>query len=153
MTAMNWDEIKELAPLYVIGALDTETSSAVESSLRVATPEQRREIAQWYEVAALLPQSLPDRSPSKDLKGRLLARIAEEVQETPIELAVKKSVVEEMADRAERKILPFAPTRRPESKTARWLLIAATTLLAFTSTYLFRQNAKLAREREQIAQE
>jgi anti-sigma-K factor RskA len=149
---MNWDEIKELAPLYVIGALDDESSSAVESSLRDATPEQQQEIAQWYEVAALLPQALPDQAPPEGLKDRLLARIAGEAQETPIEIAVKQSVVEELADRAEQKILPFAP-RRSESKTARWLLIAATALLAFTSTYLFRQNAKLAREREEIAQE
>jgi anti-sigma-K factor RskA len=121
--------------------------------LRVATPEQQREIARWYEVAAMLPQSLPDQDPPADLKNRLLARIANEAQETPIEIAVKKSVVEQLADREEQKILPFAPTRRPQSRTAQWLLIAATALLAFTSTYLFTQNAKLAREREQLAQE
>ena len=150
---MNWDEIKELAPLYVIGALDTETSSAVESSLRVATPEQQREIARWYEVAAMLPQALPDQDPPADMKNRLLARIASEAQETPIEIAVKKSVVEQLAEREEQKILPFAPTRRPQSKTAQWLLIAATALLAFAAGYLFKKNADLARERDDLSKE
>jgi anti-sigma-K factor RskA len=154
---MNWDEVKELAPLYVIGALDAETSRAVESSLQGATPEQRREVAGWYEVAALLPESLSLPSPSEGFKDRLLARIAEEEQETPVEIAVKESLVKEIAEREEQKILSFATSRRAESRfesrTTRWLLIAATALLAFTSTYLFGQNVKLARERDQISQE
>ena len=43
---MTWDEVKELAPLYAIGALDEETALAVEVSLQDATPdEQTRFIA------------------------------------------------------------------------------------------------------------
>ncbi|MGH9768332.1 MAG: anti-sigma factor [Blastocatellia bacterium] len=154
---MNWDEVKELAPLYVIGALDVETERAIEVSLRDATLEQRQDIAQWCEVAALLPLALPDQTPPDELKERLLSRIANEAQQTPIEIAVGESIVEErvekLAEQAEKKILPFVPARRAESKTTRWLLIAATALLAFTSAYLFGQNAKLAREREEISQE
>jgi anti-sigma-K factor RskA len=34
--------------------------------------------------------------------------------------------------------------------TARWLLIAATALVAFTAGYLFKKNADLARERDDL---
>jgi len=172
---MTWDEVKELAPLYVIGALDEETTRAIEASLRDATPDQQRIVAQWHDVAALLPQALSFQRPPDYLKERLLSRIADETRKTPIEIveessikegieqktpigiAVEESTVkeglEEPSRQAEKKVLPFAPPRRFESKTTRWLLIAATALLFFTSVYLFGQNAKLAREREEISKE
>jgi len=173
---MTWDEVKELAPLYVIGALDEETMRDVESSLRDATPDQQRIVAQWHDVAALLPQALSFQPPPDYLKERLLSRIADEARKTPIDIAVEESIIkegveektpieiaieestikeglEETARQAEKKVLPFAPARRFDSKTTRWLLIAATALLFFTSAYLFGQNAKLTREREEISKE
>ncbi|MGH9937158.1 MAG: anti-sigma factor [Blastocatellia bacterium] len=150
---MTWDEVKELAPLYVIGALDDETTRAIEVSLRDASPEQQRIVAQWHDVAALLPQALPFQTPPDYLKERLLSRIADEARKTPIEIAVEESALEEASKQAEKKVLPFAPARRFDSNTTRWLLIAATALLFFTSAYLFGQNAKLTREREEISKE
>src|SRR5215475_3964484 len=169
---MTWDEVKELAPLYVIGALDEETARAVEVSLQDATAEQQRVVAQWHDVAALLPQALPVQSPPAYLRERLLSRIAAEegvipseiavgeftiadgaeLLETPVEMAVEEYTIVEgkdgIADQTAKKVLPFAAPRRIESKTQRWLLIAATAMLAFTSAYLFGQNAKLAREQD-----
>src|SRR5262245_44283200 len=108
---MNWDEVKELAPLYVIGALDAEAARAVEASLRSATPEQRRDISQWFDVAALLPQALPVQTPPTGLRARLLSRIASEPQEPPVEIAVGEPPIEalaqEPAEQAEKKVLPF----------------------------------------------
>jgi anti-sigma-K factor RskA len=150
---MTWDEVKELAPLYVIGALDEKTARDLEASLNGATPEQRRVVARWLDVAALLPQALPLQTPRDHVKERALNRIAEEAQKTPIEIAVEESTLKEMADRAEKKVLPLVQTRRAESRTARWILIAATALLAFTSAYLFKQNAKLASERDYLSHE
>jgi anti-sigma-K factor RskA len=150
---MMWDEVKELAPLYVIGALDEKTTRDLEASLHVATQEQRRVVAKWLDVAALLPQALPLQTPPDHVKERVLTRIAEEAQKTPIEIAVEESTMKEVADRAEKKVLPFVQPRRAESRTARWILIAATALLAFTSAYLFNQNTKLARERDHMARE
>ena len=150
---MTWDEVKELAPLYVIGALDEKTTRDLEASLHVATPEQRRVVAKWLDVAALLPQALPLQTPSDHVKERVLTRVAEEAQKTPIEIAVEESTMKEVAERAEKKVLPFVQPRRAESRTARWILIAATALLAFTSAYLFNQNTKLARERDHMARE
>jgi anti-sigma-K factor RskA len=150
---MTWDEVKELAPLYAIGALDGETARALEASLDTATSEQLRIVARWRDVAALLPQALPLQTPQDRVKERLLNSIAEEAQKTPIEIAVEESTLKEADGRAEKKILPFVQPRRAESRTVRWMLIAATALLAFTSAYLFTQNAKLARERDNLSRE
>jgi anti-sigma-K factor RskA len=150
---MTWDEVKELAPLYVIGALDEKTAHDLEASLNGATSEQRRVVARWLDVAALLPQALPLQTPPDHIKERVLNRIAEEAQKTPIEIAVEESTLKEMAERAENNVLPLVQTRRAESRTARWILIAATALLAFTSAYLFKQNAKLASERDYLSHE
>jgi anti-sigma-K factor RskA len=150
---MTWDEVKELAPLYVIGALDEKTAHDLEASLHGATPEQRRVVARWLDVAALLPQALPLYTAPDHVKERLLNRIVEEAQKTPIEIAVEESTLKEMAERAEDNVLTFVQTRRAESRTARWMLIAATALLAFASAYLFKQNTKLARDLDYISQE
>jgi anti-sigma-K factor RskA len=147
---MKWKKLKEIAPLYVIGALDEKTAQEVEASLHSASPQQMRVIARWRDIATLLPQALPLQSPPDYLKERLLNRIAEGTQQTPIEIAVEESTSEEMA---EKKVLAFVQPRRAESKTARWLLIAATALLAFTAGYLFKQNADLASERDNVARE
>ena len=150
---MTWDEVKELAPLYVIGALDDKTAHDLEASLNDATSEQRRVVAKWLDVAALLPQALPLQTPPDHIKELVVNRIAEDAQKTPIEIAVEESTLKEMAERAEKKVLPFGQTRRAGSRTARWILIAATALLAFTSAYFFKQNAKLARENGYLSRE
>ncbi len=150
---MKWNKLKEIAPLYVIGALDEKTAREVEASLDSATPEQQRVVARWRDVAALLPQALPLQTPPDYLRERLLNRIVEGTQQTPIEIAVEESSLLEMAEQDERNVLPFVQPRRAESKTARWLLIAATALLAFTAGYLFKKNADLARERDDLSKE
>ncbi|SRR6266545_522181 len=137
---MKWNKVKEIAPLYVIGELDEKTAQEVEASLNSATPQQLRVIARWRDVAALLPQALPLQSPPDYLRERLLNRIAEEAQQTPIEIAVEESSLEKMAELDERNVLPFVQPRRAGSRTARWLLIAATALLAFTAGYLFKRR-------------
>jgi anti-sigma-K factor RskA len=153
MCDMKWNKLKKIAPLYVIGALDEKTAEEVEASLHSATTEQQRAIARWRDVATSLPQALPLQSPPDHVRERLLNRIAEETQQTPIEIAVEESTSEELAGRAEEKVLSFVQPRRAESRPARWLLIAATALLTFTAGYLFKQNSDLARERDNVARE
>jgi len=150
---MKWNKVKEIAALYVIGALDEKTAQEVEASLHSATTEQQRVIARWRDVATSLPQALSLQSPPDHVRERLLNRIAEETQQTPIEIAVEESTSEGLAGRAEEKVLLFVQPRRAESRPARWLLIAATALLAFTAGYLFKQNSDLARERDNVARE
>jgi anti-sigma-K factor RskA len=150
---MKWNKVKEIAALYVIGALDEKTAQEVEASLHSATTEQQRVIARWRDVATSLPQALSLQSPPDHVRERLLNRIAEETQQTPIEIAVEESTSEGLAGRAEEKVLLFVQPRRAESRPARWLLIAATALLAFTAGYLFKQNSDLAREYDNVARE
>ncbi|HEY8459050.1 MAG TPA: anti-sigma factor [Blastocatellia bacterium] len=150
---MTWDEVKEIAPLYVIGALDEQTAREVEASLHSATPEQRRDVARWRDVAALLPQALPLQTPAGHVRERLLSRIAEESQQTPIEIAVEESTLKEKAEQAENKVLPLAQPRRAESRAARWMLIAATALLAFSAGYFYKQKTDLARQLYVLSQE
>jgi anti-sigma-K factor RskA len=150
---MTWKKIKAIAPLYVIGGLDEKTAHEVEAALQSATPEQQRVFARWSDVAALLPQALPLQTPPDYLRERLLDRIAEEIRQTPIEIAVEESTLKELAERDGKKVLTFVQPRRAESRTARRLLIAAAALLAFTSAYLFTQRAKLARERDDLSRE
>src|SRR5262249_26999351 len=106
VVAMIWKKVKAIAPLYVIGALDEKTAQEVEASFDDGTPQQWRVIARWREVATLLPQALPLQTPADYVRERLLSRIAEESQRTPIEIAVEESASKEMADRGENKILP-----------------------------------------------
>ena len=150
---MTLDEVKELAPLYVIGALDEKTAHDLEASLHSASADQQGMVARRRDVAALLPQALPLQTPPDYLKERLLSRVAEEAQETPIETAIAESTLEKIADQTDKKVLPFIQPRRAESRTARWLLIAATVLFAFTAGYLFIRNAKLSRELDALARE
>ena len=150
---MKWNKVKEIAALYVIGALDEKTAQEVEASLHSATTEQQRVIARWRDVASSLPQALPLQSPPDHVRKRLLNRIAEETQQTPIEIAVEESTSEGLAGRAEEKVLSLVQPRRAESRPARWLLIAATALLTFTAGYLFKKNADLARERDDLSKE
>src|SRR4030095_13105620 len=88
---MTWDEVKELAPLYVIGALDEKTAHDLEASLNGATSEQRRVVARWLDVAALLPQALPLQNPPDHIKELVVNRIAEESQKTPVEIPFEES--------------------------------------------------------------
>jgi anti-sigma-K factor RskA len=150
---MKWNKVKKMAPLYVIGALDEKTAQDLEASLHSATPQKQRVIARWRDLATLLPQALPIQTPPDYLRERLLNRIAEETRQTPIEIAVEESTSKEMAERAEKKVLPFVQPRRAESRPARWLLVAAAALMAFTAGYLFKQNADLAHERDNVARE
>jgi anti-sigma-K factor RskA len=150
---MRWDEVKEIAPLYVIGGLDDRTARDLESSLDNATPEQQRVIAQWRDVANLLPHALPLQTPPAHLRERLLNRIVAGAQETPIEIPAEESTLEEIPESADSKILPFIRPRRAESRTARWMLIAATALFAFSAVYLFIKNTKLAHELGALALE
>lgn len=157
---MTWEEVKELGPLYAIGALDVKTSRDVDEFLSQATPDQNREIAEWREVAASIPLALPGATPPAQLKDRLLSRIAVEPklivpnhsvnpgEATPqVDKIITKSAVEPAA-----RIIPFAkPAPRQESTAVRWLLMAATVLLALTSGFFFWRQQQAINERNELA--
>ncbi len=132
---MTWDEVKELGSLYAIGALDSETVQKIEDFLLHATPEQRREIIEWREVAAVIPLALPQHEVPVQLKDRLLSRIEKEnAPESP-------SSTNQPAN-----VLVFQPKARSESKTSKWLLMAATIALSAACGYLAWQNINISEQ-------
>jgi hypothetical protein len=154
---MTWDEIKELGPLYALGAVDEDTASGIEDFLLEATPEQQHEISELREVAALLPLALPLPNVPEIIRDRLFVRISAEAQsasvdsdETQAELQTDGSTepYEESA-----KVLAFTHAPRREASATRWLLLAATVLLTFTSGYLLWRNYHLQNENSQLARE
>lgn len=130
---MSWDEVKELGPLYALGALDAETAQKVEEFLLRATTDQKREFTDWRETAALLPLSLQQIPPAAFLKQRLMTRIAEE--ETP---------PYSFQNSPSAKVLPFHKPLRAPKQAPRWLAMAAAVALTFAATYLAWQNARLS---------
>lgn len=134
---MTWDEVKELGPLYAVGAVDEVTARAVEDFLRRATPEQQSEFAEWQNIASLLPLSLPQSEVPAHVKADLMARIAAEKN-----TAVSERKVTTYSSTG--KALPFQPKQRAARPVRRWLLMAATVALAFSSGFLAWQNYKIA---------
>ena len=134
---MTWDEVKELGPLYAVGALDETTARTLEDFLRDATPAQQTEFAEWQEIAALLPLSLPQPQVPDRLKADLMARVSEE--DNP---AVSERKVTTYSSTG--KVLPFQPKPQTARPVRRWLLMAATVALAFGCGYLAWQNYKIA---------
>jgi Anti-sigma-K factor rskA len=154
---MTWDEIKELGPLYALGAVDEDTARGIEDFLLEATPEQQHEISELREVAALLPLALPLPNVPEIIRDRLFVRISADTQSAPVdsdetqaELQTDGSAepYEESA-----KVLAFTHAPRREASATRWLLLAATVLLTFTSGYLLWRNYHLQNENSQLARE
>jgi len=141
---MRRDEIKELSALYAIGALDPATASEVEQYLRTAPADEQREVEELKEVAALLPLALPRAPVPAHLKERLLARLNQAEAEAPASPSSAAPTA---------KVVPFTPPARTESRSARWLLVAATVTLATLSGLLLWQNSRLTRERNDLARQ
>jgi anti-sigma-K factor RskA len=64
---------QDLAAAYALGALSAEEARRFEAYL-AGSPEARREVAEYREVAALLALAEPEPAASPDLRNRVLAR-------------------------------------------------------------------------------
>lgn len=73
---MSRDELLELIPAYVLGALDEDERTQVEALLASDTEAQLIE-AEYRQIAEVLPFTAVSRKASPDLKDRLLQRINE----------------------------------------------------------------------------
>lgn len=67
---------RDLAAAYALGALAPEEARRFEAFL-AGSPETQREVAEYQNVAALLALGGGEAAPSGDLRGRVLARVAE----------------------------------------------------------------------------
>lgn len=154
---MTWDEIKELGPLYALGAVDDVTARGIEDFLHEATPEQQHEIGELREVAALLPLALPLPKVPEIIRDRLFVRISGEATSTNVytdeaqaELQTESTVE---PGRETARVIPFTQPVRRESSGTKWLLLAATVLLTFMSGYLLWRNYQLRNDYQQLAME
>lgn len=68
------EQIEELLPFYVLGALTDEETAVVEAYL-AANPEARQRLEALAEPAAFLPHDAPPVVPSTQTKSQLMARV------------------------------------------------------------------------------
>jgi anti-sigma-K factor RskA len=68
------DTLLDLAAAYALGALSSEETQRFEAYL-AGSPEARREVAEYRDVAALLALGGPEAAPSPDLRERVVSRI------------------------------------------------------------------------------
>jgi anti-sigma-K factor RskA len=71
------DDIDALAAEYVLGTLDVDERRAALARIG-AEPAFRRAVAMWQERLQPLADSAPPRTPSPELFGRIVARVADE---------------------------------------------------------------------------
>jgi anti-sigma-K factor RskA len=76
MSKMSRDELLELIPAYVLGALDEDERAEVEALLAIDTTAQEIE-AEYRQIVDALPFTAESRQASPDLKNRLIQRINE----------------------------------------------------------------------------
>ncbi len=69
------DELRELALLYSIGALEPDRARVFEEWLRAGDETAAAEVRAFQEAAAQLACSLPAENPSPELRDRLLTRV------------------------------------------------------------------------------
>ena len=75
------EDMSELAALYALEALGDDEQRQFKQALETASPEIRRQVAAFQEVAQELAFSGPAIAPPASLKAKLMARIAQEPQE------------------------------------------------------------------------
>lgn len=77
MTGPASDSLQDLAAAYALGALSADEARQFEAFL-ATSPEARREVEEYREVAALLALSGSDATPGNALRERVLARVGEQ---------------------------------------------------------------------------
>ena len=130
MTGPAPDSPQDLAAAYALGALSADEAQRFEAIL-AASPEARRELAEYREVAALLALAGSEAAPTGALRDRVLARIGEQKKGTPPPPG-------------------SAPAARPGRGP--WLALAASLLLAVgLGAGLLRTRGRLAAVESEVA--
>lgn len=127
---MTHEEIKEQLPLYVLGGLDAETTTAVEQHLTEPCDSCTADLREWQELVGLIPLGVTEPGPSAEVKERLLARVQQEVG---------------------RKVVPL----RPRRWRAAWIVVplaAAAALLIVFGNQLYQSAVQVASEQTNRAE-
>ena len=138
---MDAEKFTELASLYAVGALDEVELREFENYLHNASADERRELNELTDAAAMMPLALPATLVPASVKARLFQRVE-----------------------AENKITPIPVRVAPEPKKSSWfdifnwqpatgLFAAASLLLALTTGFLFWKNNQVSHQRDVLAQQ
>src|SRR3954447_9743665 len=87
MTALTCDEVRDLAPAFVLGALERDEEATVAEHVRDC-PDAHAEIVELGSVVPYLDETVPLVEPPASLKGRILAAAAADLEARGAEGAV-----------------------------------------------------------------
>jgi hypothetical protein len=127
---MTHEELKEQLPLYVLGGLDAETTTAIEQHLAEPCDSCAVELGEWRELVGLIPLGVAQPGPSAAVKERLLERVQREMGS---------------------KVTPLRP-RRWRMMGVAAPLAAAATLLLVVGTRWYQSAVQVATEQTSRAE-
>ncbi len=142
------ETLLDLAPAYALGALSPEESRRFEEFL-AASPEARREVAEFREVAALLALGGADAAPAADLRDRVLSRLR--ATEIPSRGAGQARAPEARSAEPVRSI-GSARTAVPRPPVFRWGALAAGLIAAVGLGFGLVQRREARGLRAQLAE-
>ena len=133
MTAMTCDEIRELAPAYVLGALERDQERAVTEHLRTC-PDVHAEVSELGGVVPYLSETVPLAEPPASLRGRIMTAAAEDQAARRASSAEGTATgtaqtatppASPMPVRDTARVIPMGPARQPRNLRTWALGIAA----------------------------
>lgn len=87
---MNHQEIKDLLPLYALGGLENESTTAIESHLAEPCDTCVAELREWREVVGMIPLGLAPTGADAKVKERLMARVQQDLGARVIPFAARR---------------------------------------------------------------
>jgi anti-sigma factor RsiW len=124
---MTCEDVRDLAPLYVLGVLQGSEEDEVRAHLATCS-EAHEELAQLSEGVSVLMEAVPLVEPPASLKGRIMAEAARDLERRPVtRLSTPSPSVETPPAPRRRSLLDslFGPSRRGMA----WAAVAAAILL------------------------
>ena len=109
MTELTCADVRDLAPAFVLGALERGEERTVTEHLRTCT-DAHREVAELAEVTPYLDETIPLVEPPPSLRGRILAAAADD-------LAARRTPAPAADERAPTTGLGAAPTAQRDGRT------------------------------------
>lgn len=106
MSEISRNELLELIPAYVLGALDTDEHTQVQALLADDTEAQLLEQG-YRQIEQVLPLTVANRQPSSDLKDRLFQRIHDDEIEPDTIVAFAEKPKEKPKGKPRRYVLPM----------------------------------------------
>jgi anti-sigma-K factor RskA len=143
---MSHERLLELCPIHALGALDGEELRELETHLESGCEICQRQIREYTDMLAVLPEALPNVPVSPALKGRLIDQIEKESARSRV-ADFKKSV---STEGGERPVKTFAWLPWACAAAAGIALVASLWNLSNLNRELSGQRSQLSQQREQI---